>query len=53
MMRRLVLLGIAAVASACALPVLAADAPKLLIWINGDKGYNLSLIHISETTRPY
>ena len=24
---------------------------KLVIWINGDKGYNLSLIHISEPTR--
>lgn len=39
-MRRLVLMGIAAMASALALPVQAADAPKLLVWINGDKGYN-------------
>lgn len=37
-MRRLVLL--AALASALAMPVQAADAPKLLVWINGDKGYN-------------
>ncbi|MES2582430.1 MAG: maltose/maltodextrin ABC transporter substrate-binding protein MalE [Pseudomonadota bacterium] len=27
-------------AVAAALPVQAADAPKLLVWINGDKGYN-------------
>lgn len=40
MMRRLVLLGIAAMANAFALPVQAADAPQLLVWINGDKGYN-------------
>ena len=36
----LALLEIAALASALALPVQAADAPKLLVWINGDKGYN-------------
>ena len=36
----LALLEIAALASAFALPVQAADAPKLLVWINGDKGYN-------------
>ncbi|MDO8284596.1 MAG: maltose/maltodextrin ABC transporter substrate-binding protein MalE [Rhodoferax sp.] len=30
----------AALATALALPVQAADAPKLLVWINGDKGYN-------------
>jgi len=40
MMRRLVLAGFAALASALALSVQAADAPKLLVWINGDKGYN-------------
>lgn len=39
-MRRLVLAGFAALASALALSVQAADAPKLLVWINGDKGYN-------------
>jgi len=39
-MRRLVLLGIAAMASALTVPVQAAEAPKLLVWINGDKGYN-------------
>jgi len=37
-MRRLLLL--AGLASALALPAQAADAPKLLVWINGDKGYN-------------
>lgn len=41
MVQRMVLLGLAVVmAAAAALPVHAADAPKLLIWINGDKGYN-------------
>ena len=39
-MRGLVLAGIAAMASALAVPVQAADSPKLLVWINGDKGYN-------------
>lgn len=40
-MRRLLVLGLAAVVvGSSALPVHAADAPKLLIWINGDKGYN-------------
>ena len=39
--RRMGLVGLAiAIAACCALPVRAADAPKLLIWINGDKGYN-------------
>src|SRR3990167_1650558 len=38
MMRARVLL--AALATALALPVEAADSPKLLVWINGDKGYN-------------
>ena len=28
------------VAGLLALPLHAADAPKLLVWINGDKGYN-------------
>ena len=38
---RLVLVGLAAaLASSFALTVHAADAPQLLIWINGDKGYN-------------
>lgn len=37
----MVLWGLAAVmANAAALPAHAADAPKLLVWINGDKGYN-------------
>ena len=41
MMQRLVLIGLAAaLAAGLALPVQAASAPKLLIWINGDKGYN-------------
>lgn len=41
MVQRMVMVGLAAVlAASFALPVRAADAPKLLIWINGDKGYN-------------
>ena len=41
MMPRLVLIGLAAaLAVGLTLPAQAADAPKLLIWINGDKGYN-------------
>ena len=39
--RRMGLVGLAIAIAACsALPGRAADAPKLLIWINGDKGYN-------------
>ncbi len=30
----------AALACGVATPALAADAPQLLVWINGDKGYN-------------
>lgn len=41
MVQRLVLVALAAaLATSFAVPVQAADAPKLLIWINGDKGYN-------------
>ncbi len=41
MMRAVVWLGMAwALAGVWAQPVWAADPPKLLIWINGDKGYN-------------
>ncbi len=39
--QRMVFWGLVVVmAVAAALPVQAADAPKLLVWINGDKGYN-------------
>ncbi len=41
MMRRLTWLFFAAIyAMALPLSVSAADAPELLVWINGDKGYN-------------
>lgn len=40
-MRAVVWLGMAwALAGVWAQPVWAADPPKLLVWINGDKGYN-------------
>jgi len=37
---RVSLVALAAMASTVALPARAVDAPKLLVWINGDKGYN-------------
>lgn len=41
MMRAVAWLGMAwALAGVGAQPVWAAEAPKLLVWINGDKGYN-------------
>lgn len=40
-MRRVVAWGAAvAMVASCVMHAQAADAPKLLIWINGDKGYN-------------
>lgn len=32
--------GLTTLVASLALPLHAADAPKLLVWINGDKGYN-------------
>ena len=29
------------------------DAPPVVLWASDRKGYGLSLIHISEPTRPY
>ncbi len=40
MMRRMTWLLAAACAMALPIPAVAVDAPGLLIWINGDKGYN-------------
>ena len=40
MMRQMTWLLAAACAMALPIPAVAADAPGLLIWINGDKGYN-------------
>ena len=40
MMRRPVLWLAAALAGLCPVPALAAEPPKLLVWINGDKGYD-------------
>ena len=40
MMRHPVLMLAAAVAGLCCAPAHAAELPKLLVWINGDKGYD-------------
>lgn len=40
MMRPAVVLLVAALATIAAPPGLAAELPKLLVWINGDKGYD-------------